>query len=124
MMRSDLLSAHLLEVVLRLLHAHAGQLAKRHELSRLLAGPPLPAALQRPVGAHCAGAVADEARKVVRGEALRRVGHDGGTQAEAVGDEVVVHRADGEKGRDGRARGVLRRGQRRAGEGMRAEAGR
>ena len=108
---SSLPPAHLPEVVLRLLHAHAGQLPERHQLGRLLAGPPLPAALERPVGAHCAGAVADEAGEVVRGEALRRVRHDGGAQAQAVGDEVVVDRSHGKQRGDGGAGGVLEQGQ-------------
>jgi hypothetical protein len=90
-----------LEVALDVRDGHVGHLPALDGVLNLLRASPRAARLEREPRVHRGGAVPDEARDVVGAESARGLDDDGGARPEADGDEVVVHRADGEEGRNG-----------------------
>mmetsp|Transcript_26961 Transcript_26961/g.68276 ORF Transcript_26961/g.68276 Transcript_26961/m.68276 type:complete len:226 (+) Transcript_26961:835-1512(+) len=90
--------------------AERARLAACNTLGRI---EPVEHALVGEVGVHSRRAVADEAGEVVRRPGLSRLHDNRGAQAQRLVEQVVVHRAHGQKRRDeelARARGAAKGG--------------
>mmetsp|Transcript_15003 Transcript_15003/g.40466 ORF Transcript_15003/g.40466 Transcript_15003/m.40466 type:complete len:533 (+) Transcript_15003:2899-4497(+) len=102
----DTLLQALLQVLLGIHDADVGHLARLDQRLGTGAEAPLASSLVCEVGADGVSAVANEGGRVVGGIAGQGVNHDGGIRAQALADEVMVHSADCQQGRNGRALGV------------------
>ena len=89
----------LAHVGLHLIGGEGGQLAPLDVGLHLGLGQPVARRFPGEPGAHGAGAIADQAGHVMGAPALGRVHHQGGLQAQAEVEQVVVHRAHRQQGR-------------------------